>query len=116
MKFTDYLDNYLDAKAEYDRVRSSFSGYDFDYFHHREVQRMDEASGALNAEFDRLSGDSQNAVALDTDAPLLCVGWQHREQGAGGGEWTFSTDSFAVEGLRKTGRFEVRSVWSQSKP
>ena len=46
--FTDLLDEYLEAKAEHDQARASFTGYDFSYFHHGECERLSNARNALN--------------------------------------------------------------------
>lgn len=46
--FTDLIDEYLEAKAAHDQARASFTGYDFDYFHMKESERLREARDALN--------------------------------------------------------------------
>jgi hypothetical protein len=47
--FTELLDEYLDAKADVDRLRESFDGYGFSDVYYREVDRLDKAKDALNA-------------------------------------------------------------------
>lgn len=49
--FTDLLDEYLEAKTECNEARKRFGGYDFDYFHHREAQRLHDARAAINIAF-----------------------------------------------------------------
>ena len=47
-KFTDLLDDYLEANKDYVEARERFEGYDFEYFNHRIVERLSKATDALN--------------------------------------------------------------------
>lgn len=51
-KFTDLLDAYLDADKDYKEARENFKGYDFDYFHHRIVERLRSTADELNEAFE----------------------------------------------------------------
>jgi hypothetical protein len=55
--FTDLLDEYLEADKELKEVRERYEGYDFDYFHHRLVNRHQEARDALNQAFAKATGE-----------------------------------------------------------
>ena len=44
-KFTDLLDEYLEADKEYKEACENFEGYDFDYFNHRVIDRLNKATG-----------------------------------------------------------------------
>lgn len=46
--FTELLDEYLDAKEQVHQLRASYAGYDFDYFHMKECDRLNEARRELN--------------------------------------------------------------------
>lgn len=46
--FTELLDEYLEAKAEVAQLREHYAGYDFDYFHMKECDRLNEARRELN--------------------------------------------------------------------
>jgi hypothetical protein len=49
--FTELLDEYIEAKAEVAQLREHYDGYDFDYFHFKESERLREARAALNIAF-----------------------------------------------------------------
>lgn len=48
MKFTDLLDNYLEAKAVYDKAYTSCTAHDRGYWLSRESGNLSEARDALN--------------------------------------------------------------------
>lgn len=52
MKFTDALDDYLEAKKEYDEAKENFTGYDFDYHFYREGKKFNDAKDNLNKFFE----------------------------------------------------------------
>lgn len=49
--FTELLDEYIEAKAKVAQLREHYAGYDFDYFHFKESERLREARDALNIAF-----------------------------------------------------------------
>ena len=49
--FTELLDEYLESKAEVAQLREHYAGYDFDYFHFKESERLREARTALNVAY-----------------------------------------------------------------
>ncbi|MBU3577551.1 hypothetical protein [Polynucleobacter sp. UK-Kesae-W10] len=49
--FTELLDEYLEAKAEVAQLREHYAGYDFDYHHFKESERLREARNALNVAY-----------------------------------------------------------------
>ena len=53
-KFTDMLDEYLEADKDYKEARANFSGYDFEYFNHRVIDRLRKATDALDEAFEKL--------------------------------------------------------------
>lgn len=54
--FTNLLDAYLEARNEYNEARENFQGYDFDYFNHRVVVRLENATNELNDAFEKVKG------------------------------------------------------------
>ena len=55
MKFTDLLDEYLEASNELKNAKEAHQGYDFDYFHWRVIDREKRACIALNEAFEKLT-------------------------------------------------------------
>ena len=49
--FTELLDEYLEARHEVSQLREHYAGYDFDYFHFKESERLREARTALNVAY-----------------------------------------------------------------
>ena len=57
-KFTDLLDEYLEADKEYKEARENFEGYDFDYFNHRVIDQLNKATDELNSAFEKATGEA----------------------------------------------------------
>jgi hypothetical protein len=51
MKFTDALDEYLEAQDVLNEAKKAYIGYEFHYHHYREYSRFDNAKDALNEFF-----------------------------------------------------------------
>lgn len=53
-KFTDLLDEYFEAREDYKAAKENYSGYDFEYFYHNHIDRLNKATDALNEAFEKV--------------------------------------------------------------